>query len=49
MDVARLNFSHGTHEDHTNTFNLVRKLSKEFDHQVNKKNKNFNFGHKNLT
>eukprot|EP01128_Nolandella_sp_AFSM9_P002719 TRINITY_DN130_c2_g1_i1.p1 TRINITY_DN130_c2_g1~~TRINITY_DN130_c2_g1_i1.p1 ORF type:complete len:494 (-),score=124.14 TRINITY_DN130_c2_g1_i1:221-1594(-) len=34
MDVCRLNFSHGTHEDHRNTFNLVRKLSAKHDHQV---------------
>ena len=29
MDVARMNFSHGSHEDHTKTFNLIRKLSEE--------------------
>eukprot|EP01091_Cochliopodium_minus_P017594 TRINITY_DN6937_c0_g1_i1.p1 TRINITY_DN6937_c0_g1~~TRINITY_DN6937_c0_g1_i1.p1 ORF type:complete len:501 (+),score=157.08 TRINITY_DN6937_c0_g1_i1:346-1848(+) len=34
MDVCRLNFSHGDHKDHIKTFELVRKLSKEFDHQV---------------
>lgn len=29
MNVARLNFSHGTHEDHQKVINSVRKLSKE--------------------
>jgi pyruvate kinase len=32
MNVARLNFSHGTHEDHAKTFHLLRELS----HQVGK-------------
>ena len=27
MDVARLNFSHGTHEDHALSISLIRKLS----------------------
>ena len=27
MDVARLNFSHGTHEDHARTITAVRKAS----------------------
>ncbi len=34
MDVARLNFSHGDHDDHRKLFNLVRKLSEKHDHQV---------------
>jgi pyruvate kinase len=29
MDVARLNFSHGTHEDHARRMALVRRLAKE--------------------
>ncbi len=29
MNVARLNFSHGTHEDHLKVVNSLRKLSKE--------------------
>jgi hypothetical protein len=34
MDVVRLNFSHGTHEQHQKTFELVRRLSARYDHQV---------------
>lgn len=32
MDVCRLNFSHGTHEEHQRTFDRIRELSA--DHQV---------------
>ncbi len=34
MDVARLNFSHGTHEDHLKSINLIRKLSKKLEKPV---------------
>jgi pyruvate kinase len=34
MDVARLNFSHGTHEDHALSISLIRKLSKELGKPV---------------
>jgi len=34
MDVARLNFSHGTHETHLATLNLVRECSKELGKPV---------------
>ena len=29
MDVARLNFSHGTHENHKKVIDIIRKVSKE--------------------
>jgi pyruvate kinase len=29
LDVVRMNFSHGSHEDHAKTFSLVRELSEE--------------------
>lgn len=34
MNVARLNFSHGTYEDHRRNFELVRQLSKDLNHPV---------------
>lgn len=34
MDVARLNFSHGTHEDHHKYFDNVRNASKKLNHPV---------------
>ena len=34
MDIARLNFSHGTHDDHRHRIQLIRKVSKELDKPV---------------
>ena len=34
MDVARLNFSHGTHEDHAGRIALVRRLSEELNKPI---------------
>jgi pyruvate kinase len=34
MNVARLNFSHGTYADHKKTINLIRKLSNKFDQPI---------------
>jgi pyruvate kinase len=34
MDVCRLNFSHGSHESHQETFDLVRSVSVRYGHQV---------------
>ena len=34
IDAARLNFSHGSHQEHQNRINLVRKFSKEVGRKV---------------
>ena len=34
MDVARLNFSHGDHENHRRIFNDIRELSEEKEREV---------------
>ncbi|HPH94409.1 MAG TPA: pyruvate kinase [Anaerolineaceae bacterium] len=34
MNVARLNFSHGTHEEHARRFRLIRRLAEETGHPV---------------
>jgi pyruvate kinase len=34
MDVARLNFSHGSHDDHAEAFRLVREAAKATGHNV---------------
>lgn len=34
MDVARLNFSHGSHEDHARTISILRTISRELDTPV---------------
>ncbi|MFZ6018932.1 MAG: pyruvate kinase, partial [Chloroflexota bacterium] len=34
IDVARLNFSHGTHEEHLDKIRLIRKLSEELNKPV---------------
>ena len=31
MNIARLNFSHGTHQEHLDRINLIRKVEKEND------------------
>jgi len=33
-NVLRLNFSHGTHEDHQERINTIREISKEHDYHV---------------
>ena len=33
-DVFRLNFSHGTHEDHRNRYDLIRELERETGHPI---------------
>jgi pyruvate kinase len=33
-NVLRLNFSHGSHEDHLNRIRMIRSISKEFDHPI---------------
>ena len=34
MDVARLNFSHGTHDEHAARVHLIRELSKELNKPI---------------
>ena len=34
IDVCRLNFSHGSHEDHLKNILLIRELNKELDAKV---------------
>jgi len=34
MNVARLNFSHGTHKEHEKSFNLIRECSKKLNRSV---------------
>ncbi len=34
LNVARLNFSHGTYAEHAKVINLIRKLSKKFDQPI---------------
>lgn len=34
VDVFRLNFSHGTHDDHANRLKIVRQLETEFDRPI---------------
>lgn len=34
MDVARLNFSHGTHDDHKERIEMIKKLRRELDKPV---------------
>lgn len=34
MDVARLNFSHGTHEDHLRRIKIIRKINKKYRRHI---------------
>jgi pyruvate kinase len=34
MDIVRLNFSHGAHEEHKKLFDSIRALSAKYDHQL---------------
>jgi len=34
MDVARLNFSHGTHQDHLNNIKIIRRVSKKLKQPI---------------
>ncbi len=34
MNVARLNFSHGTHEEHLKKIRIIREISEELDRPI---------------
>lgn len=34
MDVARLNFSHGTHEEHKKKIDMIKKIREELDKPI---------------
>lgn len=34
VDVFRLNFSHGSHEDHQNFYDMIRQIEEEFDRPI---------------
>src|SRR5579863_4549264 len=34
VDVARLNFSHGSHEEHGKKIHIIRKLEKKLDRRI---------------
>ena len=34
VDVFRLNFSHGSHEEHRERLNIIREIEKEFDRPI---------------
>lgn len=34
VDVFRMNFSHGSHEDHKARYDIIRVLEKEFNHPI---------------
>jgi len=34
VDIFRLNFSHGTHEDHAKSYVCIRELEREFGRQI---------------
>jgi len=33
-DVFRLNFSHGSHDDHRERFDIIRRLEEEYDRPI---------------
>ena len=34
VDIFRLNFSHGTHEEHKNRIDMIRNLERDYNHPV---------------